>query len=281
MRLIKNRSEFLTLSRTGNKSRVGFFLSIFFLFIVTLGYIREIINHGKLTPFQIVAGILILFVVLSIINIDKSNKIKIKNPLVYNPEKKGDKRAINLFLGFSFMLIFSVLLMIVGVSAAIIPGLVGLALLIITIYGSILEVKRIYIIYEQARKIGTSKIKILNKEELFLGDTLKIKFENPLLHQNLSKVEVFLRNVHEKWESKDEKDSASRNTYFLHEERQVHEVDDSTLTFEFMIPPAGVKGTDYVKHAPYYWELEVSNQEHKFFTRFFIEVKQLELVESK
>jgi len=264
MRLIKNRSKFLLISKTRNKKgRLGLYCTISFLFLVTAGYLRETIIKGELSPLQIAIAPLMLIIVISMINIHKSIKDKIKNPLVYNPEKKGDKRVINLFVAGTTSIIF---------------GLVGLVLFMVTIFSLIPEVKNIYVIYEQARKIGTSKIEILNKDEVFLGNTLKIKFENPLLYQNLPRVEVFLRNVHEKW---DEIGDHWSYTYFLHEERQVHQINNNTLTFDFTIPLTGVKGTDYVKHAPYYWELEVSNEEHQFFTRFFIEVHQLELVDSQ
>jgi len=126
----------------------------------------------------------------------------------------------------------------------------------------------------QGKKFGASKLTVLSPSSIHLGDTVELQLFNKFLPKYLLDVNVVLRNIQEVWKKGRDNDT-DHFSYLLYKDQQNVKVEGNTLHMKFHLPTNEVAPTDYTKTAPFYWELEISNEKENYHCIFYLEVKHL------
>ncbi|MEM6800227.1 MAG: hypothetical protein AAF696_02425 [Bacteroidota bacterium] len=125
-----------------------------------------------------------------------------------------------------------------------------------------------------ARKFGASYL--VCDSSYSLGERIKGVFSNTELHKYSREVELSFRNLKEHPAFDKPLPNKSRNgfaTEVLYEVSHRLELGGEQLKFELSIPGSG-EPSHYLPYNPTYWEIEVSDSDQEFYSRFLIDVKR-------
>gem|GEM_PF-3343421 len=206
-------------------------------------------------------------------------KSKIKNPLLYRPASIGLRNILGSVIGLLFVCAF----------LSIFWGIPGLkenkeSFLIVQIFSVLFPLIFGFIVLREIfytlRDMRFGESRLTTRVPLRFGEAVSATFSNDNLHKRIATLDVYLRNLKEypmanrkNNRSKDKKVSSnSFLTEVLHEEQQSVALQGKTASFTIAIPESG-NISDYRPNGSVYWEVEISQEDVGFYSRFLIEVE--------
>ncbi|MFK7924430.1 MAG: hypothetical protein AB8H47_20905 [Bacteroidia bacterium] len=205
------------------------------------------------------------------------DRVTPKQPLIFNPYRRGRRLVINLFVAAifvgSFLYVFHIIPL--GKDAAEMIYLVYFfdAMMAIMLLVKLFSALKLLV---QARKFGKSQLELLDGPSYGLGEQVHFRVFNERLAPEVHDLNVYLRNIQETWDiggskKKEGKNSSGLVTEVIHEEVQSAVLNAKDGKISFTLPNFGYP-TQYLNPTPIYWEIIVENEEIGFEARFFIEV---------
>lgn len=205
------------------------------------------------------------------------DRVTPKQPLIFNPYRRGRRLVLNILLAAIFVGAFLYVFHIIplGKDADEVIYLVYffdvmMGILLLSKFFSGIK------LLIQAGKYGKSQIELLNGPTYGLGDQVSFRVFNERLTPEVLAVSVYLRNIQETWDLGGKQKKKGRNssglvTEIIHEEVQSAVLNARDGEISFILPSFGYP-TQYLNPKPIYWEVMVENEAVGFEARFFIEV---------
>lgn len=205
------------------------------------------------------------------------DRVRPKQPLVFDPSRKGRKMIFNLliatvFVG-AFLSVFHIITLDKDVDEVIYLLYFFDAMMAIMLLVKFFSAFKLLV---QAQKFGKSRIELLDGPSYGLGDQVSFHVFNERLVQAGGELEISLRNIQETWDVGGSKQKQGKNsnglvTEVMHEEVQTASILPGSEPIRFNLPDFGYE-TRYANPNPIYWEIMTVNEEIGFEARFFIEL---------
>lgn len=201
-------------------------------------------------------------------------KARLKNTHRYNPATIGFSHIrIYIFALILVALFFSIFLSLPKVQNDNTILFVILFVMLIFLGFYLFQIFKGIRLVMNSRKFGISYLSL--DSAYSLGERLEGVFSNQELYKHSQEVELTLRNLKEHPAFDKPLPNKSRNgfaTEVLFEKSYRMELSGDKLEFQLQIPENG-EISRYLAYNPTYWEIEVSDSDHEFYSRFLIEVK--------
>jgi len=200
-------------------------------------------------------------------------KARLRHPHTYNPASRGRKHIISQIFALSFIsLFFSVFLSLPKVQSEkkLLYVLIGMAIIFFCAYAY--QIFKGIMLILNSRKFGPSYL--TSKPSYSLGERIQGVFKNERLAQDAPNLELVLRNLREHPAfSKPAKNKSNNGfqTEVLYEKSQQISLTGNSFEFGLTLPESG-ELTHYLAYNPTYWELEISDTDCGFYSRFLIHV---------
>ena len=218
-----------------------------------------------------------LFFAYTIIKILRRGNVRPSHPHLYSPLYVYSTHLFNFIFGsIFFSMALSPFFLIGEKTGKLIVGFFLAAILIYITYKFI----GYTITYLNSKPFGKAQV-IVDPNPVSLGTVIKVEFINKFLFKKVKHIDVFLRNIEEFWQIEDngvDKEDGSTNRVVRHYNHLHFEsyknipLQSEQTIMDFELPLDRVSKTDYTTNHPIYWELEISNEETGYYSRFFIEV---------